>query len=438
MRLSLARKGGCVIVDPLSREENRQVRDFQARVGDQSRVVPDIISRAYDMGLWFACHCQPAGGEHPLVAPFRSKLGNYSLRVLVKSRRLHHSKCPFTRPLSEARLKHAWYRQPRKKPKGLFAVLKPKQSEGQAAVRQASSGESGRRSAEGVSRASQQLLRLLDDARLNRYSGKSDERHITKWREKIKQATTGKNIAPRRSLSNLWLDYPKAWTNQWVHDRLERAIPAWPKNHEPQAFICLLARRFEDRETGILRCSGRVDLGCRVTMREIYGQEVQGPYLVIGVVGRAEAGVQCIEAYAQPVVSARIPIPVDSQFERRAFFSLRQRLAQVTKEYPGSSFEVEKPLFEKHTDKGPCVPDFLIHLRGGGPKVTIVLEVMGLTTHDYYRSKQETHPRMAERGTLLLMDATRFPPTTKRQGIGSEGPRIIEQIRRTLSAKWPR
>lgn len=442
MKLSLIQKDGETIVRELSSRENRAVRRHLERIdcGHEPQSALHVIVAAHRQNLWFGCHCQPGGGPFPLAAPHRSKLGNFSLRVLIKNRPPHRRGCPLRREPSGVRFTDAWYRQPRKKPEGLFAVLKKKSPAGQAAGHKkprGTGGTGGSGSKSSVSAASQQLLRLIDDAGLNSYGSASKKQFYSQWKKTIAQATKGKNIAPGRPLSALWFHFPRAWTRKAVHAQLCRAAKGWPSKHEPQAFICLLVDEIENQEEGLVHCDRgeSVDLGCCITRREIYGHDAGGPYLLIGVAGKEGSTIQCEEAYAQPIVNKRIPIPVDSDYERRAFLSLLWRLERE-KKYPGATFEIKKPLFERKKRLGPCTPDFLIHFRGGGPKVTVVLEVMGMDTSDYYRSKKETHPRMAEWGTLLLMDATRFPP--RGEGLGTEGKDVFDKILAVRSASWAR
>ena len=436
VRLSLVEKDGTTIVRRLRTVENRQIQEFRKRARNEQRTPPAIIKFAHDRDLWFACRCHYGGGPFPLAVPFYSNSGSFSLRVLLKKRPPHDLNCPFFRHPSGMSFKNAWYRKPRVRPDGLFEVLKKKAPQGQAAGTVTSSGTSCGNSTGSVSAASEELLRLLEVAGLNRYRSAKDERPYGVWKRRIKQATQGINIAPGRALSSLWFDSPGAWTDKAVHGKLRDAGKRWPRRHEAQAFLCLPVNEIDNRKIGIVRCPNRVELGCRITMREIYGHEVGGPYLLIGVAGIGDSEVQCMQAYAQPIVSSRIPMPVDSDYERRTFFSLKFRLNKIKKIYPGASFEIVKPLFEEETDSGPCIPDFKIKFRGGGPTVKIVLEVMGMKTSDYYKSKAETHPRMAEKGKLLTIDATRFPP--RGEGLGPEAQRIFDQIVDELSRKWGR
>ena len=72
-------------------------------------------------------------------------------------------------------------------------------------------------------------------------------------------------------------------------------------------------------------------------------------------------------ACAQPIVSAKCPIPVESDYERRAVESLRRLVHDLRNDGElqaalGGAVRVElqKPLFPYRVPGGPCLPDVLI------------------------------------------------------------------------------
>ena len=119
-------------------------------------------------------------------------------------------------------------------------------------------------------------------------------------------------------------------------------------------------------------------------------------------------GYECVQAWAQPIVWFRRPVPVDSSYERQAFGTLRTTLKILDGAFQDTKLEIEKPVFEMTTRRGPCLPDFLIQGRRKSEERTYVVEVMGFDRPDYLAGKEVTHVRMEELDPVLLMDGKRF------------------------------
>ena len=171
--------------------------------------------------------------------------------------------------------------------------------------------------------------------------------------------------------------------------------------------------------------------------RPMVGQNaVPGPYLFMGAVGvDGQTGrVACLRGFAQPIVGTENPIPVDSDYERRAFGALRVTAKIVEKAFPGARVEIEKPVFDIGTPEGRCLPDFLVTVRRDADEVRFVIEVMGFTRASYLEGKQETHPRMETLGTLCKMQATEFGEG--KDGANAEGRKVTQRIRGILVQRW--
>jgi len=58
-------------------------------------------------------------------------------------------------------------------------------------------------------------------------------------------------------------------------------------------------------------------------------RRIDGPFLFLGIVARGEGGGAwaCRAACVQPILSAEVPMPVDSGYERRALGELRGSVA---------------------------------------------------------------------------------------------------------------
>ena len=127
-------------------------------------------------------------------------------------------------------------------------------------------------------------------------------------------------------------------------------------------------------------------------------------------------------------------MPVDSHYERRAFWTLRTTLQNLARAFPDAAFELEKPVFDIDTPEGPFLPDFLIHARRGAKEVTFVIEVMGFARPEYLRGKEVTHPRMATLGMLCTMQGREFDRSPA--GAADEGRKVTQAIRAALERRW--
>ena len=178
--------------------------------------------------------------------------------------------------------------------------------------------------------------------------------------------------------------------------------------------------------------AGHVRVTSPVVSPVIHDKRVEGPYLFLGVVGRSAdgSGWECRMACAQPIAAPELPIPVESDYERRALLSLPQlvRDLQSDKELQEAlggvvGVELQKPLFEIRVHEGLCLPDVLLTItrpdsaghRPGDPdprfpdgpfddsdKARYVFEVMGFDNAEYERNKEKTHRRMERLGRVLL------------------------------------
>jgi len=155
-----------------------------------------------------------------------------------------------------------------------------------------------------------------------------------------------------------------------------------------------------------------VVLANRVQSPSIRGNRIQGPYLVLVVVGQyPEArGFAALRGYAQPIFAGNRFVPVDSEFERLVL----QELLDLRRALDGAGWtlSIEKPLFDILTPLGACRPDFLLEAcaRSTGEIRRIVVEAMGSDDPDYLASKAVTYPRMMQIAPVALVSPTDIEP----------------------------
>lgn len=110
-----------------------------------------------------------------------------------------------------------------------------------------------------------------------------------------------------------------------------------------------------------------------------------------------------LRSYAQPILSGRRFIPVDSEFERlvlRSLLDLRRIFDQLELD-----LVLEKPVFDTLTTLGACRPDFLLEARSRstGEIRQVIVEAMGSREDVYLAAKAVTHPRMEQIAPIVCI-----------------------------------
>lgn len=262
-------------------------------------------------------------------------------------------------------------------------------------------------------------------------------------------------------VSDLLFTDPQTWASGHVAKVLDRLQAEWPKKKgTPFAWLCWMASDIDGCEVNRAHPAlGHVRVLTDVVSPTIGRNRVDGPWLFLGEVGWSPetGGWECMEACAQPIASARRPVPVDSHNERRALGALRSLIrslendADLGKALGGAvRVDLEKPLFDIETVGGPCRPDFILTvMRPGGPdgdpaggghllgdSARYVIEVMGFDDPEYESAKAKTHRRMRNLGRLFSMDAGQFD--SRRNDLQRQADRITRYIRNDLLLRWGR
>ena len=357
---------------------------------------------------WLACDCLGRGIAPPILTPaYLSEAETYYLRRLTGTKRAEHrDDCPFFRDqatarISEVRTRHA----AAKPPDGFFEVLKPAPEKLAQRPEDDSTDDRTRNAA--TPKLARQLWRLLDVAGVNRIAPLSAR---VDWSlgtslASVTRASTGIPVAPGIELSRAFWTHAAPLHAGHVHARLDMLTPHWPKGHAPQGFVLLYARAFKG--TAIEVADGEpVTLVNRVQSPSTLGNRIAGPYLVLVVVGEYPDGPghMPLRGYAQPVLNGRLPVPVESEFERRTLQAILA--AQVRLHHQGIDMAIDKPMFDTLTRDGPCRPDFRIEARSRvtGEIRDLVIEAMGLDSDAYHAAKAVTHPRMAHLGRIVTIE----------------------------------
>ena len=405
--------------------------------GDEAFAL-EVLREVREHDHWLACDCRAEADRRPLVAPCRlPERAGYTWRVLAGEHRIAHAQaCVFFRLERERREQAAWSRAARLAPRGFFSVLvEPSEGERLGAPKPpAGPGEGRRRRVPALSRL---LLELMQTGGLTRVTPDNVEGgwEWAAWQAALERAAGHYSIAPGQALAPLFFTWRGDWDDEVIHTKLSAAAKGWPAGEVAQAFVCWFVSKLDKKRGLAATRTFEAAPVVRAIQRPVIGRiPVAEPYLFIGVVGevRGRKGYRLARGYAQPVVAAQWPVPVDSHHERRAFGTLRWTLKRLSERFPRARFELVKPVFESETPEGPCLPDFLIRAARGDEVVVFVIEVMGFERPSYLEGKEVTHPRMERLGTLLKMDGSAFAGG----GVKQEGRRVTETIIGQLRSRW--
>ena len=438
--LCLVTKSELRVERALTDEEADAVRDplYNALSAELAMAV---LEKARENGLWLRCDCRIDSDDDPLVAPCRLPQGaGYTWRVLQgENRSQHRADCVFYRESREQRAENNWRRAARVPPEGHFAALHARKDGNSAELLTSEDGtvltdplhapEKDRSREPGQRRMPALpglLCRLLEKAGLTRIGANEPLPNIGEWMDATRAAARTIEVARGHTLDRLLFLSRTDWDRRRVHARVRAAARTFPDGHVPQGFMCFPVRHVGERSLPASSKYEALEVVSRIKRPTIGGRAVSGPYLFFGVVALTtrRRGYECVRAWAQPIVSIHHPVPVDSDFERRAFATLTTTLRILGKEFGDVGFEMEKPVFETDTEQGPCLPDFLIRARRKGTERTWVVEVMGFDRPDYLAGKEVTHERMEELGPVILMDGKRFEA-----GLTGEGRKVTDRIR---------
>lgn len=367
-----------------------------------------LVQQARIGEKWIACDCLQPGEPPPILTPaFLSEAETYYLRRLTSTDRPeHHPDCPFFREQATNRLSEVrTHESAADPPMGYFEVLRPAPEKLAQKPEEDSSDDRTRQGS--VPRLARLLWRLLHISGLNRVPplGEDHVGHsISDEFRTLSAAATRIEIAPGIELGRAFWTHAQALHSKRVYASLRAIARRWPRGHAPQAFLALFAHEFRG---STIQVSGfdPVVIANRVQSPSVRGNPIKGPYLVLIVAGQyPEAhGYAPLRAYAQPILSGRRFIPIDSEFERAVLRDLIK--LRMTFDRYDIDLAIEKPVFDTLTPIGPCRPDFLLEARSRstGEIRQVVVEAMGSNDETYLVPKTATHPRMEQLAPLVCV-----------------------------------
>lgn len=375
-----------------------------------------ILTKLSNLNAWLACSCH---SKDELEFDFDTAPILFSRKVPGKSsdgitlmhakdRPPHHAECPFFSAQDIAKLNKISdgskedAGQNKMNSNEILAILKPvnfivapmDSNEGEPLIRRGSSRER-------QAKLSRILLTLMDEAGLTSI----DQREFVPSKYEQLESI-------RKALAKYHFDEEKRISVQkFTKMNLEstgglcltiKESSAWLKNETvPQGFLIGLAKSISGSKLTTLN-NVEVDIDTPIILS---GQKPVGPYIVIVLVGSRynNKSFSRLRAFAQPVFSESILMPVDSDYERQTLRCLLS--AQVKKCFSISKPVIDMEVIRRSSGDGANMPevkkvrpDFILNY---DTCTTVVVETMGYDDDEYVESKKRTHPFMKLLGQLI-------------------------------------
>ncbi|MBN8850120.1 MULTISPECIES: hypothetical protein [unclassified Sphingomonas] len=323
---------------------------------------------------WLACDCLGAVAAPPILTPaYLSDAETYYLRRLTGQKRPEHrTTCPFFRDQATSRVSEVRERQlPAETPLGYFEIIRPA-PEKLAQMPERDAVDDRTRHAS-FPRLALLLRRLLEVGGLTEWTpGTFDDANaVGRQFARLRSVAARIEAAPGIALDRVLWTHSAALHSRQIYAALRALEPQWPSAHAPQGFLLVYAREFHGHV--VHPASGEpYRVANRVQSPAVRGTAVDGPFLVLTVIGTyPEArGYAPLRAYAQPILSGRSFIAVESNAERDLF----KQLIAFFRDSIGRGYDarLHKPLFDQFTALGTCRAD-------------AVAEILSLTTGEVSR-----------------------------------------------------
>lgn len=409
------------------------------------RIYDPLTEELREQNNWILCTCLPHGSEQPVIVPSRGprgiRLGNRPDAPVP-----HDGDCIFR------------LRDSSQDTSGYFFNPLLHGRQGAHRTKRDRGREPWSRAGRSVPPVAHVLKCFMGEARLHTLAGAERFPSPTDWLAELKRAARAFPVAPNVPASEVLFTDPASWRSGEARKELDARAQTWPMGSPPCGFLCWVAHDVEAHDiNGKTRGAGHVKVTSPVVSPVVYDRRVEGPYLFLGALEKSAdgSGWECRMAYAQPIASLQLPIPVESEYERRAVLSLAQLVRDLRsdtrlEEALGGvvGVELQKPLFPSRVHEGLCLPDVRLTVTrpgspaprvpdgpsGDGDKARYVFEVMGFDDAKYERKKEETHRRMERLGQVIRLEGRQFG--SAHHGLERQLGRIAARIENDLVQRW--
>lgn len=369
----------------------------------------ELVRLARVKEYWFACDCRAEEDVPPplLTAALLAMVDTYYLRRLEGTGRSAHAEsCPFFRDqVLKAKAASEAANAVSKRPTGYFSIVQPAPDH---LAQKPDDSTTGKEAKKAIPKLARLLWWLMDEGGLNIVNSaeEASQASIKDGFGALRKAAREHLVAPGRPLHEWLFLHPGRFHDGSIRQALESATPHWPKRHAPQAFMAVYCPRI-DRNTIQFNDVAPIEVMGPIQQPTVGDRAIRGPYLIMIAVGEHPEGkgFGALRAYAQPVFSGRLMVPVESGLERDAFaqlVSLQERLAgrRIT-------LALKKPLFDLMSEDGPCRPDVMLRAldHDTGRIADLIVATMGFESEEHDQRKAKAFPQMASFAPIVTVTA---------------------------------
>lgn len=376
---------------------------------EDEQLALELVRLARVKEYWFACDCR-ADEDVPaplLTAVLLAMADTYYLRRLEGTgRSAHAASCTFFRDqVLRAKATSEAANAVSKRPSGYFSIVQPAPDH---LAQKPDDGTAPTDTKKAIPKLARLLWWLMDEAGLNIINSakEASQASIKDGFGALRKAAREHLVAPGRPLHDWLFLHPGRFHDGSIRQALEGATPHWPKRHAPQAFMAVYCPRI-DRNRIQFNDVAPIEVMGPIQQPTVGDRAIRGPYLVMIAVGEHPEGkgFGALRAYAQPVFSGRLMVPVESGLERDAFaelISLQERLAarRIT-------LALKKPLFDLMSEDGPCRPDVMLRaLDHDTDRIAdLIVETIGFESEEQEQRKAKALPLMARFAPIATISA---------------------------------
>lgn len=262
------------------------------------------------------------------------------------------------------------------------------------------------------SRIARLLLSLIEDAGLNKVESlyPLPYRNVRDSLDSLIAVTQAQEFARGRKLSEVVRFQPgmSDHAQEKLMLELERPDTNWPARKARVFYQIFMSEKVNRQAATFSWNGGDIDFSPERGV-SINGESQEGhrpPYWVILAFRRDRDGkIFCSEGYAHALFERKLPVPVDSELERKTLRSISTVAKWLTTKPEAPDINLYKPLFdievEVDDEKGYVLPDFIVNATTSDSRChTIVVETMGYTDDEYCERKSEQHVGMRKIGKL--------------------------------------
>lgn len=385
------------------REDTRQLlirsQSQPLNAMEEQRLVR-LLNDWRERGYWIACDCKRS--EPPLMTVTRRDNGTLYI-TRINARGDHADHCP---------MKGLSYKRSTNRSVSVTqacdmdAVLNLHRDAKSVATQKDNTEETDNsRQAGGYTpRLARVLYTLLTKAKLNLID--INALSVVDQYQQLNQAAKQLKVSQQLPLSEVLYTHPKGVRIAFKTLNDQKKAGLW--EDKPYAVAVLVVDEIEDHDLICQLKDETLKLHVEGQLKFVSGRlgEQSGPYLVIFTItdtAEKPGFYAPYNAYAMPVVSKGLLVPVDSRYERMVIQALRKWLPWWQKK--GLNVTIEKPLFDEEVmvdgESDVVRPDII--LRTANKSCT--LEVGGSLDKSYLERKARMHELMSQHRRVFNFDA---------------------------------